>query len=338
MSPLGTGVITRLRTLIAPLAMLLAASFTVQSQTQPKRQSPALPRTPDGHPDLQGTWTINTLTPLERPAEFAGKATLSDEEALAFEKRDHRPFEERADLPAESLARVQEGNAVGAGDSETWETGSSLARVNGLKRTSLIIDPPDGKIPSLTPEAKQRAATRREKSARAETVKDLPLKDRCLVYSSVPMVQQFYNNNYQIVQTPGYVMILGEMIHDARIIRMNATHAPPSVRQWLGDSVGSWEGDTLVIDTTNFNSQGEFRGSTENLHVTERLSRSDADTLLYRATIDDPATFTKPWTIEYPLAATTDRIYEYACHEGNSWVESRLSAARKAEGAAAPNR
>ena len=150
----------------------------------------------------------------------------------------------------------------------------------------------------------------------------------------VPIVPRVYNNNYQIVQTPGYVTILGEMIHDARIIRMNATHAPPTVRQWLGDSIGSWEGDTLVIDTTNFGSQGAFRGSTENLPVIERLSRAGADTLLYRATIDDPATFTKPWTIEYPLAATTDQIFEYACHEGNSWVESRLSAARKAEAAA----
>jgi len=130
------------------------------------------------------------------------------------------------------------------------------------------------------------------------------------------------------------VMILGEMIHDARIVRMNATHAAPSVRQWLGDSIGSWEGDTLVIDTTNFNRLGAFHGGTESLHVVERLSRAGADTLLYRATIDDPATFTKPWTIEYPWAATSDRIFEYACHEGNSWVESHLSAARNKEGEA----
>jgi len=323
------------RTPIAALALLLAPSFTAQSQIQPKRESLALPRTPDGHPDLQGTWTNTTLTPLERRAEFAGKPVLSDEEARAFEKRDHRLFEERPDLPADSLARIKEANAIGAEESEAWEEGSALARVNGLARTSLIIDPPDGKIPSLTPEARQRAAARRENRDRADSVKDLPLKDRCLAFSPVPMVPQVYNNNYQIVQTPGYVMILGEMIHDARIIRMNATHAPPSVRQWLGDSVGYWEGDTLVIDTTNFNSQGAFRSSTENLHVIERLSRSGADTLLYRATIGDPATFTKPWTIEYPLAATTDRIFEYACHEGNSWVESRLRAARKAGEAAA---
>lgn len=318
-------VITRLRIPIAALALLLAVSLAAQSQ---------MPRTPDGHPDLQGTWTNSTLTPLQRRAEFAGKATLSDEEALAYEKKDHHLFEERPDLSPDSLAHVKESNAVGAEASEAWERGSTLARVNGVKRTSLIVDPLDGKIPALTREAKQRAAAEDKRQDRAESVKDLSLKDRCLSFGPVPMVPQVYNNNYQIVQTPGYVMILSEMIHDARIIRMNATHAPPAVRQWLGDSIGYWEGDTLVIDTTNFNNRGEFRRSTENLHVVERLSRLDAGTLLYRATIDDPATFTKPWTIEYPLVATTERIFEYACHEGNSWVESALRAARQAEAAA----
>lgn len=325
--------ITRLHNPIAALALLLAASFPAQSQTLLKPKSLGLPRTPDGHPDLQGTWNNSTLTPLQRRAEFAGKATLSDEEALAFENKDHRLFEERPDLSPDSLARVKESNAIGAEASEAWETGSALARVDGLKRTSLIVDPPDGKIPGLTPEAKQRAAAASKNRERADSVKDLTLKDRCLSFGPVPMVPQVYNSNYQIVQTPGYVMILGEMIHDARIIRMNATHASPGVRQWLGDAIGYWEGDTLVIDTTNFNNQIAFHGSTANLHVIERLSRSDADTLLYRATIDDPATFSKPWTIEYPLVATTDRIFEYACHEGNSWVEAALSAARKADAA-----
>lgn len=315
---------TRSRARIATPVLLLAATFGAQAQT--------VPRTPDGHPDLQGTWTTSTLTPLERHAEFAGKATLTDEEAAAYEKRGHPLFEERADLPADALARVKEGNAIGAGESEAWEIGSTLARVNGVARTSLIVDPPDGKIPALTPEAKAIAALRRQNRDRADSVRDLPLKDRCLAFTPVPAVPQVYNNNYQIVQTPGYVMILGEMIHDARIVRMHAAHAAPSVRFWLGDSIGYWEGDTLVIDTTNFNGRGAFRGSTEGLHVVERFSRSGADTLLYRATIDDPAAFTKPWTIEYPWTATTDRIFEYACHEGNSWVETRLRAARKAEG------
>jgi hypothetical protein len=325
--------ITHLRASMAALALLLAVSSTAQSQAEPKPEGPVLLRTPDGRPDLQGTWTSTTLTPLERPAEFAGKATLSDGEALAYEKRGHRIFEERPDLPADTLARVKEGNAIGAEDSEVWETGAALARVNGLKRTSLIVDPPDGKIPDRTPEAKQRREARSKNRDRADSFKDLSLSDRCLAFGPVPMVPVVYNGNYQIVQTPGYVMILSEMIHDARVIRMNAKHAPPSVRQWQGDSIGSWEGDTLVIDTTNFRSPGAFSGSSENLHVVERLSRSGADTLLYRATIDDPATFTKPWTIEYPFAATTDQIFEFACHEGNSWVEDRLSAARKAEGA-----
>ena len=325
--------ITQLRTPMVAVAWLFAVCCTAQSQTQRQPKSQALPRTPDGRPDFQGTWNSTTLTPLERRAEFAGKATLSDEEAIAFEKGDHPFFEERPDLPADTLALVKESNAIGAEDSEVWEKGSVLARVNGLKRTSLIVDPPDGKVPGLTPEAKQRRAARKESRDRADSVKDLPLQDRCLSSGLVPMVPTVYNSNYQIVQTPGYVLILSEMIHDARIIRMNATHAPPSVRQWLGDSIGHWEGDTLVVDSTNFNSQGAFRGSTENLHVVERLSRSEAGTLLYRATIDDPATFTKPWTIEYPLVATDDRIFEFACHEGNSWVESRLRAARKAEAA-----
>ena len=282
---------------------------------------------------------------MERPREFAGKATLSDEEALAHEKKDHKLFEERPDLPADSLARAKEANAIGAEESEAWEEGSALARVNGLKRTSRIVDPPDGKIPKLTPEAERRRAARRAKRDRTDSMKDLPVTDRRLAFTSVPMVQpgfsggsagvqRVYNSNYQIVQTPVYVTIPGETMHDARIVRMNAQHAPASVRQWLGDSIGSWEGDTLAIDTTNFDGRVTFHGSTETLHVVERLTRSGADTLLYRAAIDDPATFTKPWTIEYPLTATTDRIFEYACHEGNSWVESRLSAAGKAEAAA----
>ncbi len=285
-------------------------------------------RTADGHPDLQGTWSSATLTPLERPARFAGKPTLSGEEARQYEQNAQNPFDEDPDLTGEALQRVKEGNAIGAGSSEAWEAGTELARVDGLKRTSLIVDPADGKIPALTPEAKRRAAARRERHDHPSGVGDFSLKERCLVYSTVPIIPLVYNNNYQIVQTPTHVMILGEMIHDARIVRMNAEHLPPSVRLWLGDSIGWWEGDTLVIDTTNFNNGGEFRGSTENLHVVERLSRSTGS-ILYRATIDDPATFTKPWVIEYPLIASTDRIYEYACHEGDSWVESRLAQSKE---------
>ena len=145
------------------------------------------------------------------------------------------------------------------------------------------------------------------------------------------MLPVLYNNNYQIVQTPDSVLILVEMVHDARIIRMNATHAPPDVRQWLGDSVGHWDGDTLVVDTTNFTDKTRFRGSTENLHVVERFKRIDAGTILYRATIEDPAAFSRPWTIEYPFLATPGPIYEYACHEGNYSLVDILGGARKQE-------
>jgi hypothetical protein len=205
--------------------------------------------------------------------------------------------------------------------------------VDGVKRTSLIVDPADGRVPALTAEARQRNAAR--PGNRFDSVKDRPLAERCLLgfgsTSGPPMLPVLYNNNYQIVQTPGHVMILVEMVHDARIIRMNGTHAPPNVRQWLGDSIGRWEGDTLVVDTTNFTDKTRFRGSWENLHVIERFTRVDANTILYRVTIDDPASFVKPWTLEYPFLAAPGPIYEYACHEGNYSLEDILGGARKAD-------
>jgi hypothetical protein len=168
-----------------------------------------------------------------------------------------------------------------------------------------------------------------------DSVKDRPLSERCLLAfgssSGPPMLPVLYNNNYEIVQTPDHVMILVEMVHDARIVRINGTHPPASVRQWLGDSIGHWEGDTLVVDTTNFNDQTRFRGSSENLHVVERFTRVDPGTILYRVTIDDPATFAKAWTAEYPFLATKGPVYEYACHEGNYAMTDILGGARKAD-------
>ena len=170
---------------------------------------------------------------------------------------------------------------------------------------------------------------------RFDSVKDRPIGERCLLSfgnSSGPvMLPVMYNNNYQIVQTPDTILILVEMVHDARIVRMNATHAAPDVRQWLGDSIGHWEGDTLVVDTTNFNSQVRLRGSSENLHIIERFTRVDQNNILYRATVEDPTTFSKPWTIEYPFVATKGPIYEYACHEGNYAMTDILGGARKAD-------
>ena len=168
-----------------------------------------------------------------------------------------------------------------------------------------------------------------------DNVKSRPISERCIVgfgsTSGPPMVPALYNSNYQIVQTHDTVMILVEMVHDVRVIRMNATHKPAEIRQWLGDSIGHWEGDTLVVDTTNFTDQTAFRGSTENLHVIERFKRVDKNTILYRATIEDPSTFTKPWTMEYPFVASAGPIYEYACHEGNYAMPDILGGARKAD-------
>ena len=214
-----------------------------------------MPRTPDGDPDLQGIWAAATPTPLERTAEFAGKATISDAEALIYERKDHPNFEERADLSAGALARRKASNAVGAEDSETWKTGTSMARVNGWKRTSLVVDPPDGKVPSSLPAAQKLAAQLSAKRDNPERASDLGLAERCLAYSPTPIAPHLYNGNYQFVQTPDYLLLLSEMIHDARIIRTNTTHAPSGVRQWFGDSIGQWGGETLVIDTTNFYSQ-----------------------------------------------------------------------------------
>jgi hypothetical protein len=212
------------------------------------------------------------------------------------------------------------------------DRGDKLARVDGVARTSLIVDPPDGKVPALTDKARRRMAERLRNSF--DSVKDRPLGERCLLgfgsTSGPPMLPVLYNNNYQIVQTPGQVMILVEMVHDVRIIRTDGSpHPPPEVRKWTGDSIGHWEGDTLVVDTTNFTDKTRFRGSGENLHVMERFTRVDANTILYRVTIDDPESFTKPWTLEYPFLATAGPIYEYACHEGNYAMPDILGGARR---------
>ena len=289
-----------------------------------------IPRTPDGHPDLQGIWTNATITPLERPAQFANKPTLTDAEAAKVEKYS---AEELASVDGKSehpLLAQAGSNGTGGYNILFIDRGSELARVDGVKRTSLIIDPPDGKVPPFKPGARPAF----EGYGRYDSVKDRPLSERCLLgfgsTSGPPMLPVLYNNNYQIVQTPDTVMILVEMVHDARIIRMNGKHPSSAVRQWLGDSIGHWEGDTLVVDTTNFTSKTRFRGSSENLHVIERFTRTGPDTILYRATIDDPV-FTRPWTIEYPFTATAGPIYEYACHEGNYAEADIMGGARKSD-------
>ncbi len=295
----------------------------------------AIPRTSDGHPDFEGVWTNATVTPMERPAKYASKPTLTDAEAKEFEKG---AAKELADVDGKSespLLAAAGSNGTGGYNVLFIDRGSELARVDGVKRTSLIIDPPDGKIPPKTKESQKRMASIIRSYMVYDSVKDRPASERCLIgfgsTSGPPMLPVLYNNNYQIVQTKDAIMILVEMVHDVRVIRMNGTHAPSGVRQWLGDSIGHWEGDTLVVDTTNFNDQTLFEGASLNLHVIERFRRVDANTILYRVTIDDPSTFTKQWTMEYPFVAAPGPVYEYACHEGNYAMSDILGGARKAD-------
>jgi hypothetical protein len=331
----------RLTVTIGFLAIAIAAPLPGQTggATPPTKRatSKAIPRAADGHPDLGGIWTNATITPMERPAEFAGKTSVTDAEAKAYEQKDLSANTLDSDVDS-GFNRATGGPGVGAYNNLFVDRGSELARVDGVKRTSLIVDPPDGKIPPITPAARERNASMVRGFNRYDSVLDRPLSERCIIgfgsTSGPPMLPVLYNNNYEIVQTPDAVLILVEMVHDTRVIRINGTHKPAGVRQLLGDSIGHWEGDTLVVDTTNFTDKTRFRGTSQNLHVIERFTRVDPNTILYRATIDDPSTFSKQWTIEYPFRATAGPVYEYACHEGNYAMPDILGGARKMEGEA----
>jgi len=340
---------TRMVVALAVMASVPAVRLAGQSSPRPVQTATrSIPRTADGRPDLQGMWTNVTVTRLERPAEFGTKAVVSDAEATAWEKeflkandKDRRDGGTRADVERAYPAFF-------------WDSGTELARVNGQKRTSLIVDPPDGRIPALTPDAQKRVGSPRPAWGSAvvgpddpenappfglyENPEERPLAERCLLAfgssSGPPMLPIAYNNHYQIVQTRDYVTILVEMVHDVRIIPTDG-RAHGTARRWLGDSVGRWEGDTLVVDTINFKPQVSFRGSSQDLHVIERFTRTDANTILYTFTIDDPTTWTKQWTGEIPLRATDERLYEYACHEGNYGLEGVLRGARAQEKRAA---
>lgn len=285
------------------------------------------PRTPDGQPDLQGVWINETLTPLERPAEFAGKPRLTEKEAADYVDRLlHQVNSDRRDGSAQvDVARSY---------NEFWrDRGSKL--VPDL-RTSLITDPPDGRIPALTAEAQKRVNDNR--AWMQEHATDGPegrsMAERCLAWatSGPPMLPGPYNNDLQIVQGPGYFVVLNEMIHDARTIPLDGRpHVSQDIREWMGDSRGHWEGNTLVVDTTNFGSEYSFRGSDANMHLTERFTPVSPDVIDYEFTVDDPTAFTKPWTARVPLKRTTGKVYEYACHEGNYALTDILAGARAAE-------
>jgi hypothetical protein len=313
---------------------LASLSTLMPAQTSPsKKWTP--PRTADGHPDLGGMWSNADIIPLERPKDLGNKRTFTEQEYAEYEKKVFRQSDR--DRPGQT--------GVGTYNGFWWDQGTTLAP---NRNTSLVVDPPDGRIPPLTPAALKRAQDDRAYAREhpADGPEDRPLMDRCLLFPTTgpPMLPSFYNGtpygplttNYQIVQTRDNLAIFVEHNHESRVIPLDGRpHLPPHVRQWLGDSRGHWEGDTLVIDTTNFTDKTKFKGADENLHLTERFTRSGPHTLKYSFTIDDPGAFTAPWTAEYPMIASNDRIYEYACHEGNYGLAGVLSGARAAEKAAA---
>jgi hypothetical protein len=354
-------IVTSAAGLTVVLSLVVAPGLAGQQTARAKSAAPAasaVPRMPDGRPDLQGTYDLGTLTPMERPANTP--LVLTDEQAAALEKRVAQQNEkgdapiagDRAAPPAGGDGSPGPYGNVGGYNNFWLDPGSHYTTVDGRKRASLLIDPPDGRVPQLKADARERNAARRvlftsdqraneddpgfEGPDAYNDPEQRPLGERCLVgFSSTSgppiLPTYFYNNLHQIVQTPDRIMIVTEMVHDARIIRMNEKHLPPTIRKWLGDSIGRWEGDTLVVDTTNFTEHTRFRGATENLHVVERFTRTGPQTLLYRFTIEDPATWDRPWTGEYTWPTTRERIYEYACHEGNYAMTNILKGARLKE-------
>jgi hypothetical protein len=307
-------------------------------------QQQAIPRTADGKPDLQGIWDYATITPLERPQRFK-ELTMSDAEARTLEKavtdrvdRLAQPSDPNRTAPPQG----GDGSTGAAGNvggyNNFWiDSGDRVAVIDGQHRTSLIVDPPDGRVPALTDEGRKQAADRlalRKGMGQYDHPELRPLAERCLLSfgPTTPLIPNyFYNNHIQIVQTPDHVMIMMEMVHDARVVRMNAQHLPAHIRPWMGDSIGRWEGDTLVVDTTNFPLNQPFRGAAANLHVIERFRRVDANTILYRFTVDDPTVFTRQWSGEIPFRATSEQIFEYACHEGNYALGNILRGERQME-------
>jgi len=310
---------------VAAVFLAASASSAQQAAVQNTARPYKAPRTPDGQPDLQGFWTNSTYTPLERP-DGVTKTTYTPEEAEAAIK---------LAIQRES-AQTEPGTTADVHyDFSQFGLDRSQSLFVRNLRTSLIVDPPNGKIPPLTEEGKRRTALRAEEQkklgGRWDSAESNQLDDRCLIMAGPgpPMMDAGYNSNYHIVQSGGVVMILTEMIHDVRIIPLDGRTQPPAgVKQWVGLSRGRWEGDTLVVETTNFNGKNAFQGSSDNLKVTERFTRTADDTVTYRFTVEDPQTWDRPWTAEAPLAKTDGPIFEFACHETNYGIANILAGAR----------
>jgi hypothetical protein len=341
------------RTFTLSSVFLLALSSAALAQTNlPKAakavKSSSIPRDAEGHPNLEGIWTNVTITPFERPAELAGKEFFTPQEATVFEKESVQ--KKNKDV----RQRGTVADVTNAYNDFWWDSGTKVVKT---LRTSMVVDPKDGRIPALTPERKQQVLDRAAKVKTmcaqplsgcevensgllgpAGSAEERPLMERCISFGTVgpPMLPSAYNNNFQIAQSKGTIAIEAEMVHDTRLIPLDGSaHLPADIRQWKGDSRGHWEGDTLVIDTTNFTDQTRFRNTDQNLHITERLTLTDPDTIIYRFTVDDPTAYTKPWTAELPMVRTPGPLFEYACHEGNTGMTGILAAARADEKAAA---
>jgi hypothetical protein len=362
----------RLLTLTVCLAFVVVGAWLDSSSpaAQTRDSADTLPRTAEGRPDFSGIYDVATITPVERPAGYGDRLILTDEEVAEMEQyekerteKDFEPIDPNRGAPPvggdttpvnsylEGLFRA--GGGVVGGYNLVWVSpGEQAAMLDGQKRTSLIVDPVNGRVPPMKAEAQQRNAALLANAASPDAAESgagggqfsgpeaRPLAERCILgflsTSGPPTLPNyFYNNLKVIVQTPDTVMIYNEMVHDTRIIRIGGTHPPENVKQWLGDSIGHWEGDTLVVETTNFTNKTRFRGSGENLKVVERLTPTDNGRIHYRFTVEDPSTWERPWTGEYPWVPSDDEIYEYACHEGNYALETVLRAARLAEKEAA---
>jgi hypothetical protein len=305
-----------------------------------------VPHTADGHPDLQGTWTNATLTPVERPKTLGDRLVLNETEALQMEQR-MKDFAAASDQPSDLSQELPKGGGVGGYNVFWFDPANKVATVNGERRSSLIVWPTDGQVPELSEPGKQRLAARTARAAQGafDGPEQRALGERCILgfgsNSGPPMLPVMYNSNYQIVQNRDTVLIHVEMVHDARIVRLGGQHPPAHIRKWMGDSIGRWEGETLVVETSNFNpaqpiqiGQGATYRSipvSANLKVIERFTRVGPRTLKYEFTVEDPDTFSTAWRGEIPFHFTDQPIYEYACHEGNYALPGILAGAREEE-------
>jgi hypothetical protein len=336
--------LTSLGTAVAVTLGSVLAGGSVAAQTPGGFTRPVVsanvPRTPDGKPDMQGIWDAATITPLERPAGVKD-LTMAEDEMRKLEGREVDRVDQLARPSDPNRAAPKVDGNVGGYNYFWIDPGDTYNRVDGQLRTSLIVDPPDGRIPPLTPDAQQRldalAAIARDEQlghVRADSPQSRSLADRCILgfNAGPPMTPGAYNNYVQITQAPGLVTLLVEMVHDVRVVPVDGRpRLPSAIRQYKGDSRGRWEGRTLVIETTNFLRETRFRGSSANLNLVERFTRIDANTLLYEFTVNDPRTWTRPWTAAIPMKKVDAPIYEYACHEGNYALRNILAGARAQE-------